>query len=83
MNNWTKEVPTKEGFYWFYGYPFGYWRGKPDKDERLIVVEVHKTLKDFTYVGLGTFLFPYSKEQPMIGYWSVITPAPTTDGLKF
>lgn len=81
--NWTKEIPTKPGFYWFYGYPFGYYRGKPNGDERLIVVEVNQISSGLMFVGLGTFLFPESKEQPMIGYWSVIPPAPTTEGLKF
>ena len=37
--SWSEDWPTEPGYYWFYGWTHGYWRGDP---ARLHFVEIHK-----------------------------------------
>lgn len=60
---WTKEWPTIEGVYWFYG-----WRFKHDADEppSIHFVEVHKASNGILYVARGNFMW---KEEGAEGIW--------------
>jgi hypothetical protein len=58
---WVRELPTKKGSYWFYGWRFG----DKEKEPELSYVEVRKIRNGFIYVLRGHF-FDKSKA---VGLW--------------
>ena len=66
MAEWKKEWPTKPGWYWFYGWPFGRDRYFKDDPPRLCMVSVHINIINnrITYVRDGQFFY---KEECAVG----------------
>lgn len=58
MNNWTKNLPTRSGYYWFYGDAFSTKLSRP-QDIRLYLVKVHNNI----YICEGNFMINKN------GYW--------------
>lgn len=52
MNKWIKEFPTKEGWYWFYGYRF-----KSSAKKELCIVQVWKISNGLIHICNGNFMF--------------------------
>lgn len=71
---WTKEWPTKEGFYIFYGYLF---KGEPKKTMRQVEVI---GFGDTAMYSAGSFFM--DKSETGEGYFKQID-IPNTDDLKF
>ena len=58
MDKWTKEFPTEEGVYWFYGYRFGKISCGSQEKPKLMIVKVYKSGQgDMTYVAEGNFMY--------------------------
>jgi len=61
MNKWTKEFPTEEGTYWFYGYRWGRISMGEKEKPVLAFVRVHRTGKGgkgpMLYIADGHFLY--------------------------
>lgn len=74
--NWSKDWPTKPGYYWFYGYKCGSYENRP---KRLSVVVVDTARNGvcvipnrFIYVCDGQFIY---KKEGYDGVWQeVILP---------
>jgi hypothetical protein len=49
---WSKETPSKPGFYWFFGYPEDSWK---TSDPQFMVVEI---VNEKFSKAMGAFFFP-------------------------
>ncbi len=63
---WTKDWPTKEAWYWFYGWRFGFHQECKDSPELSPVEIWHDANKKPMYVTRGHFL---SKAEGADGLW--------------
>lgn len=61
---WKKEFPEEAGWYWFYGYQYGRYRGPTPEKPRLMLIEVRKVINGFMYVGNGAFMYKKEVEEP-------------------
>ena len=60
---WTKDWPSEEGHFWFYGYPYGKIScGQICKPE-LMLVKVRKGLNCFIYIANGQFMYKSEVEE--------------------
>ncbi len=60
---WSREAPTKKGFYWFYGYASDFCKRMDSK--RLTFMTVRGTNQGVCYIGDGEFRHP----EEMHGWW--------------
>ena len=69
MKKWNKDIPTKPGYYWFYG---ELW----DKKD-IYYIRCRKITNGFMYVTKGAFVYP---KRECVGVWQpVIFPELPTD----
>jgi hypothetical protein len=68
---WTKEWPTKAGWYWFWGYRF-----KSSAEPRLCMVRVHVTEGNITRLADGNFMY---KAEGTYGVFHKATVPPPYD----
>ena len=61
-DKWTTEWPETEGWYWFYGWP---WGGKIPPEPRLGIVEVVKISNGYSCVYQGSFIY----KSRAVGFW--------------
>jgi hypothetical protein len=54
---WTREFPKEEGYYWFYGKRYGVSSLSKDKPPELMLVKVNKIRNGFSYVADGQFMY--------------------------
>ena len=67
-NKWDTEFPTKEGWYWFYGYPWG--KGKDDKP-RLDMIKIVMGGQDHLF---GTLSNSFVYKQQCKGMFYEVNP---------
>lgn len=75
---WSEEVPTKAGWYWFYGRLFGAY---DDTDLAPVKVVINRKGKP-TYTSQGAFIYPDAKGG-CIGYWHKAHLPFVPDGADF
>jgi aryl-phospho-beta-D-glucosidase BglC (GH1 family) len=63
MNKWTKEIPTKDGTYWFYG---ELWTPHNEPEPELEIIQVRKISNGYCYISHGTFVH---ESEGMQGLW--------------
>lgn len=69
---WTNEIPTKAGWYWFYGDAFGQARhiGTVYSTPVLRMVQVREIVNGLAFIGGGALMFPNSpNESSHHGVW--------------
>lgn len=54
---WSKEFPTEEGDYWFYGYRYGRISCGTKCEPEWMRVEVHKSASGLLYIAEGQFMY--------------------------
>lgn len=64
MKQWTKEFPTKAGWYWFYGYRYGRVSCGSEETPRLMTVKVDTCNDGFVYIADGQFMYKSEVEEP-------------------
>ena len=57
INKWSKEWPTKVGYYWLYGYRYGKISCGIECDPELVFMEVSKISNDLMYAGNGQIIY--------------------------
>ena len=72
--NWKKGFPTKEGFYWFYGYRWGKISMGENQKPKYYFVDVGKTSNGFMYIADGNFMFESETEEAY--FQKIIFPSP-------
>jgi hypothetical protein len=82
---WTKEWPTKPGWYWFYGWPYGRVELFDEGIEpELNVVNVWKVANGLAYIRNGNFW--YKEDKPVGLFCPMDVPElpskETMEGLK-
>lgn len=60
---WTKEWPTKEGLYWFYGYRYGKISCGTPCESELGLISVRKIANGMIYILDGQFVFENETEE--------------------
>lgn len=84
MSRWSEDLPTEEGWYWFYGWMHGEWKkdvtGSP-REPSFWPVQSIATRGGFTYVAKGQFLYD---RMPIRGYFAKadLPLAPSLDAAK-
>lgn len=73
--SWTREWPTKEGIYWFYGYDFG---KRDNAKPKHVLIEVHNGGNSLVIVGGGHFW--YKSEGADGWFMPAILPEPPKEG---
>lgn len=88
---WTREIPTESGMYWFYGNPF---KGQRDSDYRIevptdfkdmylmdVVCNKHNTILYTNGVNVPSMVFDKTKRRNgVLGYFTkAILPEPPDD----
>jgi hypothetical protein len=69
---WTKEFPTKKGWYWFYGWTFTRTPTPDYKEAELLAVRVWETKNGPVWVGPGYFMYQSETK----GVWCPMDPPP-------
>jgi len=64
---WSKKWPTEEGFYWFYGYPYG--QNQLDDPEWMFVKVRTIGNSSFIYIANGQFLY---KSEGAVGFFTPV-----------
>lgn len=78
---WTSTWPTREGVYWFYGFPWGKSKVEAFKGDKpdLLCVRVLPISNGFIYVAEGYTIADTGREAA-VGFWApvVLPDAPTS-----
>ncbi|MHA1483359.1 MAG: hypothetical protein ACTSQA_07985 [Candidatus Heimdallarchaeaceae archaeon] len=64
---WTNEPPTKEGYYWFFGWTWATPDDLLTTKKELVFVDVRKISNGFVYICKGALIYPRSENH--IGVW--------------
>jgi hypothetical protein len=86
-DGWSREFPSKEGLFWFYGESNfgamgGHFTGSVLPEPRFILVKIHKITNGLMAVGDGRFLptDPFCMEGQSSGYLGFWKDASLPDG---
>jgi hypothetical protein len=85
MAEWSEELPTEEGWYWFYGWMHGEWKEEDrysTNKPSFWPVEARATRQGFVYIVKGHFMY---ERMPIRGYFiktDLPAGAPSLDDAK-
>ena len=75
MNEWKKEIPSKEGIYLFYGHTSRQWVGGYISEPKLYTVYSKKNVNNnLMFTGGGIIFYPNSPQtvNRCLGIWKTI-----------
>lgn len=72
MEEWTKEWPNKEGYFWFYGYRYGKDTFANNEEPEFVFCNCFKISNGFLVTGDGQVIYESEPED----YWFMETSLP-------